>query len=132
MRQLLYISSSIARQPADLSAILTRSRRNNAAAGITGLLYTDGTRYLQVLEGPEESVGPTFERIRADPRHRGVVVLSDRTVATREFGDWSMAHRSSGDAADAFDDQMRRALSNASPSVQGTFLGLIAAREGKV
>ena len=132
MRQLLYVSSGVTGHPADMSTILTQSRRNNSAADITGLLYSDGKRFLQVLEGPAESVGTTFERIKRDPRHRAVVILSDRTVETREFGDWSMAHRAKGDAADAFDDQMRRALADASPSVQGTFLGLIAAREGRV
>lgn len=131
MRQLLYVSSSVAGQNADLPAILHQSRRKNAAVGITGLLYTDGTRFLQVLEGAENSVGPTFDRIRADPRHRAVVVLSDRTIEAREFGDWSMGHRAKNEAADVFDEKMRRALGDASPSVQGTFLGLIATREAQ-
>ncbi len=131
MRQLLYVSSSVASHPADLDVILEQSRHNNALDGITGMLYSDGTRFLQVLEGFEEVVTPTFERIRADPRHRAIVILSDRTVEQREFGTWAMAYRAKGESTDSFDAKLRLMLADASPSVQGTFMGLIAAREGR-
>ena len=129
MRQLLYISSSAADRTTDLSEILQQSRHNNVIDGVTGLLYSDGKRFLQVLEGPDEAVKPTFERIRADPRHRAIVILSDRQVEAREFGSWSMAHRGTGESLDAFDEKVRHMLANADPSVRGTFLGLIKTRE---
>jgi hypothetical protein len=129
MRQLLYISSAArASLEADMPAIVGQSVRNNRRAGVTGLLWSDGKRFLQVLEGEDAAVQATFDRIKADPRHRAVVVLHDRTVAAREFGEWSMAARQPFDSADAFDDRMRAALANASPAVRGTFEGLIAAR----
>ena len=132
MRQLLYISSSAADRSADLADILQQSRHNNAIDGVTGLLYSDGKRFLQVLEGPDEAVAPTFERIRADPRHRAIVILSDRQVEEREFGTWSMAHRATGESLDSFDDKVCVMLANADPSVRGTFLGLIKTRETRV
>ncbi|VVT13429.1 Sensors of blue-light using FAD [Sphingomonas sp. EC-HK361] len=129
MRQLLYISSSHPRgAAADIAAILGQSQRNNCAAGVTGLLWTDGVRFLQVLEGEADAVAATYARIAADPRHTAIVVLADRTVAAREFGDWSMARRGPGDTADGFDARMQAALGAASPAVRGTFMGLIAAR----
>lgn len=128
MRQILYISSKTPNSDISVGLILTQSRRNNVAVDVTGLLYTDGVRFLQVLEGEAEAVTTTFERIRADPRHHAVVVLSDRAIEAREFGQWSMAHRSAGDSADLFDDRMRRLLAGASDSVRGTFLGLVATR----
>lgn len=129
MRQLLYISSSYPRgSQADLPTILTQSRHNNAIDGVTGLLWSDGVRFLQVLEGPEESVAATFERIRGDPRHHAIVVLQERAVEQREFGGWSMAHRTADASADAFDAEMRRLLERTTDDVRGTFLGLIVAR----
>ena len=46
MRQILYISSKTPGQEISVGNILIQSRRNNDAAGVTGLLYTDGTRFL--------------------------------------------------------------------------------------
>ena len=129
MRQLLYISSSHPRGVrCEVDAILNQSQRNNRAAGVTGLLWTDGVRFLQVLEGDSDAVEATYARIAADPRHAAIVVLADRTVTAREFGDWSMARRGPDDTADTFDTRMQAALGAASPAVRGTFMGLIAAR----
>lgn len=123
MRQLLYISTSTELQLSNsLGSILVRSRTRNAAAGLTGLLWTDGTRFLQILEGPADAVSATFERIRQDPRHRAVVILHDRTVETRSFGDWSMALHDDSDA------RLAACLAMASPEVRGTFEGVVAAR----
>ena len=128
MRQLLYISSKTPGQEISVGNILIQSRRNNDAVGVTGLLYTDGTRFLQVLEGEGAAVTATFDRIRADARHHAVVVLSDKAVAERSFGRWAMAHRLPTDPADEFDERVTRMLHGASDNVRGTFLGLIAVR----
>ena len=97
MLQIVYIST--ARQPlseAELQSVLAVSRRNNEAADITGLLISGGRRFLQALEGPEEAVTAAFDRIKADPRHFAVVVLSKKPVETREFGRWAMGYESGG------------------------------------
>lgn len=97
MIRLLYISTTRTPLPAaDVDAILRASRRNNKACGVTGLLVVGGRRFLQVLEGPEEAVIATFERIRSDPRHFAVVVLNKATIVTRSFGDWAMGLQPSG------------------------------------
>jgi hypothetical protein len=129
MLQLVYVSSvSPNAGPVDPVAILAASRTNNHADGITGLLYSDGTRFLQALEGPEEKVTQAFARIQADPRHRAIVVLSRRTIETREFGEWAMAHRTPGSDADMFIAQIGRLTSAAAPEVRGTFEGFAQAR----
>lgn len=97
MLQIVYIST--ARTPlseAELQSVLAISRRNNEAAGISGLLISGGRRFLQALEGPEEAVAAAFDRIEADPRHFAVVVLSKKHVETREFGDWAMGFEAGG------------------------------------
>lgn len=97
MLQLLYIST--ARAPIDAAMcddILAASRRNNRASGITGLLVAGKRRFLQALEGPEAAVRATYNRIAADPRHFGCVILSQRTVGERGFGDWAMGYAAGG------------------------------------
>lgn len=129
LRQLLYISSAArGGLDADMPQIVAQSIRNNRGSGVTGLLWSDGKRFLQVIEGEHAAIQATFDRIRADPRHRAIVVLHDRTVDRREFGEWAMASRRPTDSADAFDARMEAALGDASPAVRGTFEGLIAAR----
>ena len=114
---------------ADIEGILEESRHNNAIDGITGVLWSDGTHFLQVLEGTHESVGATMGRILADHRHSGIVVLRDESVADRQFGGWSMVHRRADEPADAHDATMRRLLERASEPVQAHFLALIATGE---
>lgn len=104
MLQIAYISTSS--QPHDaeaLEAILAVSRRNNAAADVTGLLVAGGRRFLQVLEGPEAAVLAAYARIQQDPRHRALVLLSCRAVAARAFGNWSMGFERGGDGSDGSD-----------------------------
>lgn len=127
MRQILYVSkSTVPGDKADLAGILNQSRHNNAMDGITGLLWSDGRHFLQVFEGPEDSVAATFERIRRDLRHEEMIVLHDRATEKPEFGGWSMVHRRANEPADAYDFQVRRLLLNASTPIREHFLALIA------
>lgn len=122
MLQLVYISTARdAVAASDLQRILATSRRNNGRDGITGLLFFDGKRFLQALEGAPERVTAAFERIRDDRRHAGVVVLSRREVESREFGDWSMASRGLPAQEDAMIAHVAALVANSAPAVQATF-----------
>ncbi|QNQ11123.1 BLUF domain-containing protein [Sphingomonas alpina] len=126
MRQILYVSiSTVPGDKADLVGILEQSRHNNAIDGVTGLLWSDGRHFMQVIEGPEVSIKETFARIHVDTRHHQLEVLHDRPIENREFGGWSMAHRRATDPVDAYDAQMRRLLSRASPFVSRHFFDLM-------
>lgn len=125
MRQIVYASHASGDGRADLHAILEQSRHNNALDGVTGLLWSDGRRFMQVLEGPDESVGPTFDRISADPRHGAIEVLSDREIGDREFGYWSMAFRERRDTSDDVEERMRRRIADASDTVRDAFERLL-------
>ena len=92
MLQAIYLST--ARPELDAGAIdeiLAVSRRNNHADGITGLLLYDGYHFLQALEGEPTRVRHAIDRIKADPRHRAMVVLCCRDVEEPCFGGKSMA-----------------------------------------
>lgn len=129
MQQLIYVSSvAPGAAPVDVAEILAVSRRNNRRAGLTGMLYADPRRFLQVIEGEARDVEATFARISADPRHRAIVVLSRREIKEREFGAWEMAHAAPGHDADALMAQVEALAAAASPSVRATFTGFVEAR----
>jgi hypothetical protein len=127
MLQLAYISTS--RDNVDralLDSILSVSRRNNAAAGISGLLVSGGRRFLQVLEGPDQAVLATYARIQSDRRHRGFVLINCQAVGERAFGEWSMAFREGG--IHLPDDGLQRAVETltakiADPNLRAQFAG---------
>lgn len=87
----LYMSS--AREPlgdAELNALLNTARHNNKEVGVTGmLLYSDGN-FIQYLEGEEADVRTVYARIDRDPRHTGVMLVSNGPIEMRAFADWSM------------------------------------------
>jgi hypothetical protein len=74
----------------DLNDIHQTARHLNVLDGITGLLLFDGSRFLQIVEGPEEAIDNLVERLRRDPRHSALEVRDEREVDRRSFGDWSM------------------------------------------
>lgn len=127
MRQILYVSQgTLPADTADLVSILAQSRHDNALEGITARLWSDGTHFLQVLEGPRDGVLATFARILADPRHHSLIVLRDRQITARTFAGWPMAHRRGDDAPDACDAQMRCLLINTSEQIRTRCLALMA------
>lgn len=128
MLQFIYVSSATPGHIISVSDILAVSRRNNMRDGITGLLYADTRRFLQALEGPGDKVLTAMARIERDPRHRAVVILSQRDIAAREFGDWAMAHREAGDQSDATLARVRDLVAHAAPNVRATFEGFCEVR----
>lgn len=91
MISLLYLSSAIEEMSeAELLELLRQSEENNKALGVTGLLlYRDGN-FLQVLEGNAEVVHELYQKICDDPRHRGIMKITEREIQEREFGEWQM------------------------------------------
>ncbi|MEG8015239.1 BLUF domain-containing protein [Sphingomonas sp. 22R3R2A-7] len=97
MIRLIYISTARTTLDSEtMAAILATSRRNNQAVDVTGLLLVGGRRFLQVLEGPEDAVMQTYERIRRDDRHYAAVVLSRRAIEMRSFAGWAMGYQPAG------------------------------------
>lgn len=89
--QLVYLSSAREALSDDgLTNILIVSRRNNRRRGITGALIYAEQRFLQILEGPMAAVDDLFERIRTDPRHSDVTIVTRGSVERRAFPDWAM------------------------------------------
>ena len=74
----------------DIEHILSASRRNNPADGISGMLCHGNGRFLQYLEGEADEVEKTYARIGADSRHIDIKLIEQKKLERRVFGDWSM------------------------------------------
>jgi Sensors of blue-light using FAD len=90
------------------TTILNQSRHNNAIGDITGLLVAGHKRFLQALEGPAAEVRRTYAQIAADDRHYACVLLGEREIDQRQFGDWAMGYSAGGSEPD--DDSDLEAL----------------------
>ncbi|MEL7012390.1 MAG: BLUF domain-containing protein [Pseudomonadota bacterium] len=95
LKRLVYQSQSLINPDTvtfqkELDGILAMSQVANEKVGLTGQLLCHRDIFVQILEGPEDSVDETFERICRDPRHTDVEVLDDGYQDHRMFKDWSM------------------------------------------
>ena len=75
---------------AGMVKLLTDARLINTSRDITGLLLHRDRSFYQVLEGAEDVVRQTFDRIEKDKRHTAIDVLFEGEVEEREFPDWQM------------------------------------------
>jgi hypothetical protein len=76
---------------ADLVDILNTARENNKRLNVTGMLLFKDGNFMQVLEGEAETVDALYQRIKRDPRHHQILLISRRPVESRNFGEWEMA-----------------------------------------
>ena len=80
----------------ELEGILRKARDWNQAHEITGLLIYRFNKtfkrgnFLQIIEGPKNSIFSAWERISADRRHHTITVLEDGNFEERNFSAWSM------------------------------------------
>ena len=96
MRRITYMSaSSHVLKNEELEQLLRQSQALNLRDDVTGLLLHHNGSFIQVIEGPPDELGDTLARIKADPRHHGVIVVEDRPITDREFLEWAMAFQPS-------------------------------------
>lgn len=92
MLRILYFSQATQGFSSEqIREILETSQRNNAAAGITGVLLHGGGLFMQVLEGPEGAVLRAYVKILDDRRHSNSQLIHISPVSERMFASWSMA-----------------------------------------
>ncbi len=88
----MYSSQSTSEPSIDaLQMLLERARRQNAARGITGALFSVDGVFVQILEGERDVVTRLLAHIREDPRHCQLKVIAEQPIAQRVFSTWSMA-----------------------------------------
>ena len=89
--RLMYASRAVPEvNQEELVAIVRKSKANNPAVGVTGVLCFSEGIFLQVLEGGRGPVNALYNRIAADPRHSQVELLAYEEIGERRFAGWSM------------------------------------------
>ena len=79
----------------DLFYLLMHAREQNHVNDLSGVIIYDRGHFFQWLEGPDQALGRTWNKIRTDTRHTDIRVLADQQIPTRLFAGWTMqlAHR---------------------------------------
>lgn len=127
MRQLLYVSRSrIGSDTQALDRLMMQARNNNAIDGTTGLLWTDGSRFAQVLEGEDAVIAQLLDKLRIDERHAGLAIVQDVQIAERRFGQWSMNRPDADPVAEVYADRMRRQLASIRSPLSEAFEQVVA------
>lgn len=93
LHRAIYVSDAVGDAATSLlvlAEILGESERNNRRDGLTGVLIRHGGRFLQAIEGHRGDVDRLLDRLRADPRHGNVRLLSDQYAPVRLFPEWPM------------------------------------------
>jgi hypothetical protein len=86
LHRLVYASMSAGPLFADkLDRILLHARATNTRDGVTGMLLFHEGRFLQVLEGPRETLLAVLERIRRDRTHKNLTILEWGPADARLF-----------------------------------------------
>lgn len=73
-----------------IDGIALPSVRRNRTLDITGCLWFDDERFLQLIEGPRESVEAIYAAILIDTRHEHVNLISGAPIIHRSFNRWNM------------------------------------------
>lgn len=93
LHRAIYVSDAVGDAKTSLlilAEILGASMQNNRRDGVTGVLMRHDGRFLQAIEGRRADVDRLMDRLRLDPRHENIRLLSDQNVSGRLFPEWPM------------------------------------------
>ena len=76
--------------PRDFRKILTAARTNNPNRDITGVLFFDQNKFIQILEGEKDALHSLIDIIKQDPLHTNFNLLMDCPIDRRELENWNM------------------------------------------
>ena len=90
LSRLIYCSQPFGYDQPMLNGILADARTYNPKNNITGALICREDIFLQLLEGPEDKILLTYNRILNDDRHLDIELLVQEPCDDRLFPTWSM------------------------------------------
>jgi len=105
LHTITYTSSAVGVPSAEqIDHLLRKARSRNEQESVTGvLLYADGT-FLQYLEGPLAGLEAVYAAILRDPLHHHIFEMIREPIERREFHEWAMGYRGTGQVAGTTDD----------------------------
>ena len=74
----------------DIANIYKVSVEWNKAFEVGGLLFSDGKRFVQIIEGKSDIITGLFKKILNDRRHGDARLVVAEPLMERHFGDWGM------------------------------------------
>ena len=90
LSRLIYCSQPFGYDQPMLNGILADARTYNPKNNITGALICREDIFLQLLEGPEDKLLITYDKILNDDRHLDIELLVKELCDDRLFPSWSM------------------------------------------
>ena len=93
---LLYISDSCideADHHREVEKIIATAKNRNGPMALTGALLSTGNHFVQILEGPSDSLDRMMGSIAADPRHANIFVVTRYRINSRRFWKWGLAYQ---------------------------------------
>lgn len=98
---LLYISTvSRDLDVSSIKSILKHAVESNMRSHISGFLLFRNNNFIQLLEGDEQVVTSTYQRIITDSRHNNIIVLLREQISQRNFYGYQSAFKSFDNIAD--------------------------------
>ena len=89
----------------EIENILGSCKKNNPPLNITGVLISSDTKFIQYVEGESNQLLSLYDKIKKDPRHEKVVMLSYSPINEKIFHSWHMGNRKlSSDGIDYLTD----------------------------
>ena len=90
LKRVVYVSEKTNVSDTTLKNIIASSKKNNPEQDVTGCLLSGSNSFLQLLEGPKQTVDTLYLKISADSRHKNILKLNDEVIGDRLFSFWSM------------------------------------------
>ncbi len=98
LSQLIYVSVRSSNcDEIEMQKILSSCIKNNKNVDITGVLLYSDTKFIQYLEGEYKEIMGLYDKIKLDPRHKNVIMVSGGPLATRCFPSWQMGSKKIAD-----------------------------------
>jgi hypothetical protein len=94
LSQLVYVSARNSKcSNAEIEKILDSCKRNNPNFEITGVLLYSDKKFIQYLEGESKEILGLYDKIKLDPRHERVMMVSYGPIKEKIFPSWHMGTR---------------------------------------
>ena len=111
MRLIVYISEFTgdkAKASEVLSSITETAKENNQKDDITGVLFYQNGKFIQIIEGEDEPLASIMKRIEADSRHTNLTYLVNEEVQSHGFEDWNMDAFNLSDSENIDTDELQK------------------------
>jgi len=76
--------------PNILDQICEQSKLKNQMAGITGFLFYQNHRFLQVLEGSDQNLKTLYDKLLKDTRHKELRLIEYSPIIRKSLSDWHL------------------------------------------